>query len=168
LPDSILKPGTRAPDFTLLSTPDQKISLRNFRGNPVILVFYPADWSPVCTDQLSLYNLLLPEFKQYNSPEILAISVDGIWSHLAFAKDRKLSFPLLSDFEPKGDVSKRYGAFQHGVGEAARSLFVIDENGVIRWSYLSPVGVNPGADGILGALEEMYPDKAKLGVASNN
>ena len=163
LPASILKQGTKAPDFTLLSTPDQKISLRNFRGSPVVLVFYPADWSPVCTDQLSLYNQLLPEFKRYNSPEILAISVDGIWSHLAFAKDRKLAFPLLSDFEPKGEVSRRYGAFQHSNGEAARALFVLDEAGVIRWSYLSPVGVNPGADGILRALEEMYPDKGRLG-----
>jgi peroxiredoxin len=162
-PLSILKEGTKAPDFTLLSTPDQKISLRNFRGSPVVLVFYPADWSPVCTDQLSLYNQLLPEFKRYNSPEILAISVDGIWSHLAFAKDRKLAFPLLSDFEPKGEVSRRYGVFQHSNGEAARALFVINEAGVIRWSYLSPVGVNPGADGILRALEEMYPDKGRLG-----
>jgi peroxiredoxin len=162
-PSSILKQGAKAPDFALFSTPDQKISLRNFRGNPVILVFYPADWSPVCTDQLSLYNQLLPDFKRYNSPEILAISVDGIWSHLAFAKDRNLKFPLLSDFEPKGAVSRRYGAFQHSNGEAARALFVVDENGVIRWSYLSPVGVNPGADGILNALEQMYPDKGKLG-----
>ena len=117
----------------------------------------------MCTDQLSLYNQLLPDFKRYNSPEILGISVDGIWSHLAFAKDRNLKFPLLSDFEPKGDVARRYGAFQHSNGEAARALFVIDENGVIRWSFLSPVGVNPGADGLLNALEQMYPNKGKLG-----
>jgi peroxiredoxin len=163
LPITILKQGTKAPDFTLLSTPDQKVSLRNFRGRPVILVFYPADWSPVCTDQLSLYNQVLPEFKRYNNPEIVAISVDGIWTHLAFAKDRNLRFPLLSDFEPKGEVSRRYGAYQHSTGESSRALFVVDEAGVIRWSYLSPVGVNPGADGILTALEEMYPDKGKIG-----
>src|ERR1700722_13918505 len=90
---SILKPGIKAPNFTLHSTPDQTVSLRDFRGRPVILVFYPADWSPVCTDQLSLYSQVLNEFHQYNNPEHIAISVDGIWSHLAFAKDRKIRFP---------------------------------------------------------------------------
>lgn len=162
-PGSILKAGSRAPDFSLYSTPDQKVSLSDFKGRPVILAFYPADWSPVCTDQLSLYNQLLPELEHYNKPEILGISVDGIWSHIAFAKDRNLRFPILSDFEPKGQVSRAYGAFQHTVGESSRSLFVIDERGTIRWSYQSPVGVNPGADGIINALEQMYPDKKKLG-----
>lgn len=160
---SILRPGTKAPDFSLNSTPDQKVSLSDFRGRPVVIAFYPADWSPVCTDQLSLYNQLLPEFERYNKPEIVAISVDGIWSHIAFAKDRNLRFPILSDFEPKGVVSRQYGAYQDNVGESSRALFVVDEKGVIRWSYLSPVGVNPGADGIINALEEMYPDKKKLG-----
>jgi peroxiredoxin len=162
-PSSVLRPGSRAPDFSLYSTPDQKVSLSDFKGRPVVLAFYPADWSPVCTDQLSLYNQLLPEFEHYNKPEILGISVDGIWSHIAFAKDRNLRFPILSDFEPKGNVSRQYGAFQDKVGESSRALFVIDEHGVIRWSYLSPVGVNPGADGIINALEEMYPDKKKVG-----
>jgi peroxiredoxin len=162
-PHSMLKPGSRAPDFSLYSTPDQKVSLGDFKGRPVVLAFYPADWSPVCTDQLSLYNQLLSEFEHYNKPEILGISVDGIWSHIAFAKDRNLRFPILSDFEPKGNVSRQYGAYQDKVGESSRALFVIDEHGVIRWSYLSPVGVNPGADGILKALEEIYPDKKKVG-----
>lgn len=156
---SILKKGAKAPDFKLNSTPDQKVALRNFRGKPVILVFYPADFSPVCTDQLSLYNQLLPEFQRFNEPEIIAISVDGIWSHLAFVKDRNLKFPVLSDFEPKGEVARSYGAYQNSVGEAARALFVIDEKGRIHWSYLSPEGVNPGADGIFKALEELYPEK---------
>ena len=97
---SILKAGTKAPDFTLHSTPDQKISLSNFKGRPVILVFYPADWSPVCSDQLSLYNELIPEFHKYNA-ELLAISVDGPWCHLAFDRDRKFQFPLLSTLNRK-------------------------------------------------------------------
>src|SRR5258706_4799514 len=92
-----LKAGTPAPDFSLPSTPDQKVSLSEFRGRPVVLVFYPADWSPVCSDQLALYNELLPEFAPYDA-EILGISVDGIWCHLAFEKDRKLQIPLLADF----------------------------------------------------------------------
>lgn len=96
----------------------------------------------------------MPEFKKYNA-EILGISVDGIWSHLAFAKDRKLTFPLLADFEPKGRVSREYGVYEERTGESARALFVIDNRGVISWSHLSPDGVNPGAEGILSALENL-------------
>src|SRR5689334_22247847 len=151
-PLTALPAGTPAPDFTLHSTPDQTVSLVDFRGRPVILAFYPADWSPVCGDQMSLYQELLPEFQRYGA-ELLGISVDGVWSHLAFARDRHIHFPLLSDFEPKGAVSRRYGVYQEDVGESGRALFVIDKDGVIRWSFVSPTGVNPGADGILAALD---------------
>jgi peroxiredoxin len=153
-----LKPGTRAPEFTLLTTPDQTVSLSDFLGRPVVLVFYPADWSPVCGDELALYNELSSEFKKHKA-EVLGISVDGIWCHLAFEKDRKLRFPLLSDFEPKGDVARRYGVYRGSSGVAERALFVIDGEGTIRWSYVSPIGINPGADGILTALEEMSAQK---------
>ena len=149
----MLQAGTPAPDFTLHVTPDQTLSLSELRGRPVILAFYPADWSPVCGDQMSLYNEVLPEFRRYHA-ELLGISVDGAWCHAAFAKDRKLHFPLLSDFEPKGDVAKQYGVYRKD-GVSERALFVIDENGVIVWSYRSPMAVNPGADGILEALEEL-------------
>src|SRR5213080_4260929 len=155
---SILVAGKKAPNFSLNSTPDQKVSLKDFRGQPVILAFYPADWSPVCTDQLSLYAMVMPEFKKFNA-ELLAISVDNIWSHLAFAKDRKLNFPVLADFEPKGDISRKYGAFKEKIGESARALFVIDEQGIVRWSHLSPDGVNPGAEGILSALDQLNKPK---------
>jgi peroxiredoxin len=150
----ILSPGTPAPDFTLNVTPDQKLSLSELRGRPVILCFYPADWSPVCGDQVSLYNEILPEFTKFKA-EILGISVDGVWCHEAFAKDHHLHFPLLADFEPKGDVARKYGAYREHDGTCERALFVIDKNGVIAWSYLSPVAVNPGADGILEALEDL-------------
>ncbi|HEV8050462.1 MAG TPA: redoxin domain-containing protein [Thermoplasmata archaeon] len=151
---SVLPAGSKAPDFTLKSTPDQTVSLHEFRGQPVVLAFYPADWSPVCSDQMGLYAQVMPEFKKFDA-EILGVSVDGVWSHIAFAKDRKLNFPLLADFEPKGAVARSYGAFEPAIGEAARALFVIDGRGVIRWSHLSPDGVNPGADGILAALEKL-------------
>jgi peroxiredoxin len=153
-----LPAGTPAPDFSLHSTPDQSVALRELRGRPVVLAFYPADWSPVCTDQMSLYNELLPEFHKHDA-QLLGVSVDGVWSHAAFAKDRNLHFPLLADFEPKGAVSRLYGSFEAKQGESARSLFVIDRKGVIRWSYLSPEGVNPGADGILAALEGLKTAK---------
>jgi len=151
---SILQAGRPAPDFVLPSDSDQRVALSDFRGRPVILAFYPADWSPVCTDQLALYQEILPEFERFDA-ELLGISVDGVWSHLAFAKDRKLHFPLLADFEPKGAVAKSYGVYQFHEGTSERALFVIDRDGVISWSYLSPSGVNPGADGILRALEAL-------------
>jgi peroxiredoxin len=147
-----LPAGALAPNFTLKSTPDQTVSLSESRGRPVLPVFSPADWSPVCTDQLSPYNEIRPEFQKHNS-EIVAIPVDGVWSHAAFARDRNLHFPLLADFEPKGDVSRRHGVYLDLEGESARALDVIDPKGRVRWSYVSPTGVNPGADGILSALE---------------
>ena len=152
--DMILAAGTPAPDFTLHVTPDQKLSLKELRGRPVILAFYPADWSPVCGDQMALYNEILSEFHKFNA-EILGISVDGTWCHEAFSKDRHLHFPLLADFEPKGAVAKTYGAYRFEDGTCERALFVIDKSGVIAWSYCSPVAVNPGADGILDALEKL-------------
>jgi peroxiredoxin len=150
----ILQSGIQAPDFCLHVTPDQKLSLSELRGTPVILAFYPADWSPVCCDQMALYNEILSEFHRH-SAQLLGVSVDGAWCHEAFAKDRHLHFPLLSDFEPKGEVAKQYGAYRVADGCCERALFVIDKSGVIFWSYCSPVAVNPGADGILQALEEM-------------
>jgi peroxiredoxin len=165
-PSSSLKAGTQAPDFSLRSTPDQTVSLSEFRGQPVILAFYPADWSPVCGDQVSLYNEVLPEFQRYGA-ELLGISVDGAWCHLAFAKDRKLQFPLLSDFEPKGGVARRYGVYRHQDGVSERALFVLDENGVIAWSYVSPIGVNPGADGILRALESLDSRRQQQAVSQS-
>jgi peroxiredoxin len=138
----------------LNSTPDQKVRLSDFRGNPVILAFYPADWSPVCGDQMSLYNEILPEFRRHGA-QLLGISVDGVWCHRAFTDSRKLHFPLLADFEPKGDVARAFGVYRAGEGISERALFVLDGDGVVRWSYVSPVGINPGADGILEALEEL-------------
>lgn len=151
---SVLAPGSIAPDFSLHSTPDQLVSLSDFRGQPVVLAFYPADWSPVCGDQMALYNEILPEFTRYGA-ELLGVSVDGVWCHLAFAHDRKLRFPLLADFEPKGAVARQYGAYRDADGTSERALFVIDGEGIVSWSYLSPVGVNPGADGILRALDRL-------------
>src|SRR5271169_1817914 len=157
MPD-VLPPGTQAPDFTLPVTPDQKLSLQELRGHPVILAFYPADWSPVCGDQMALYNEVLSEFHRFKAA-IVGISVDGSWCHAAFAADRKLHFPLLSDFEPKGAVARSFGVYRAHEGVTERALFVIDPKGTISWSYLSPVGVNPGADGILDALEALAAKK---------
>jgi peroxiredoxin len=146
--------GINAPDFELYATPDQKLKLSDLKGKKVILAFYPADWSPVCDDQMTLYNETGKYFARHNA-QVIGISVDSKWSHLAFADHNKFHFPLLSDFEPKGRVARLFGAYDEQAGECRRALYVIDETGIIRWNYLSPVGINPGADGILAALEEL-------------
>lgn len=147
----VLAPGTRAPNFVLNKSPDTPLALSELRGRPVILAFYPADWSPVCGDELALFNECLPEFQRYDA-QLVGISVDGVWCHQAYAQARNLDFPLLADFEPKGEVSRQYDAYRTTDGCSERALFVLDGDGVIRWSYLSPLTQNPGADGILAAL----------------
>jgi peroxiredoxin len=154
-----------APDFELYATPDQKFALHELKGKNVILAFYPADWSPVCGDQMALYNETLSFFKKYNAV-LLGISVDSKWCHMAYAGQRKFAFPLLADFEPKGAIAKKYGVYDEKEGQCERALFVIDADGIIQWSYLSPVAMNPGADGIIEALEEITdnnktPDNAR-------
>ena len=154
----VLSKGNVAPAFELYVLPERKLSLADLRGRRVILAFYPADWSPVCGDQMALYNETLTLFRKFNA-DIFGISVDNKWSHMAYRQDRHLQFPLLCDFEPKGAVSRLYGAYNEINGECKRALFVIDEDGIIQWSYLSPDNVNPGADGILHALEKLGPFK---------
>ena len=151
--------GSQAPDFHLKDTPDQRVSLSDFAGRPVVLAFYPADFSPVCSNEMSLFNELIDEFGRYDA-QMLGISVDNVWCHLAFAKDRNIQFPLLSDFHPKGEVSMAYNAYREEEGESARALYVIDGDGKIAWSHISPIGVNPGADGVLDALERLQPKKS--------
>ncbi|MGB7158540.1 MAG: redoxin domain-containing protein [Tepidisphaeraceae bacterium] len=154
----ILQPGVVAPQFELEGSPGERVNLRGLRGKPVVLAFYPADWSPVCGDQMALYNEILPDFQQLGAT-LFGVSVDSAWCHAAFARDRKLRFPLLADFEPKGSVARAYGAYRDEDGTSERALFVIDGAGLIRWSYCSPIDVNPGADGILAALEEIAAEK---------
>ncbi|HEY0177203.1 MAG TPA: redoxin domain-containing protein [Pedobacter sp.] len=157
----ILKAGTTAPDFNLCgmagsSAGDagEMVSLSSLRGKNVILAFYPADWSAVCGDQLSLYNELLPAFEKSDAV-LIGISVDSAFSHKAFRENRNYKMTLLADFEPKGEVAKQYGVYRETDGFTERALFVIDKEGIIRWSYLSPIGVNPGANHIIEALKEI-------------
>jgi peroxiredoxin len=151
---ALLQTGAAAPDFALADGNGATITLANLRGKSAVLAFYPADWSPVCGDQMALYNEVLPVFREYGA-ELFGVSVDSRWCHAAFAENRRLRFPLLADFEPKGAMARRYGAYREQDGTSERALFVIDSSGIVRWSYLSPIEVNPGADGILEALEQM-------------
>ena len=156
----MLSIGTKAPDFELYSTPDQKLKLSELLGKRVIIAFYPADWSEVCSDQMALYNQTLKFFTKYNA-QLIGISVDSKWCHMAFSQNNKFHFPLLADFEPKGKTAKLYDVYDEVEGESKRAIFVLDEQGIIRWNYLSPVGVNPGADGILDALQNLDNPKTE-------
>ena len=157
----ILPAGAPAPDFALERAPGEVLRLRDLRGGPVVLAFYPADWSPVCGDQVTLYNECLDIFEEYGA-RVLGVSVDSPWCHAAYADSRKLRFPLLADFEPKGGVARRYGVYDAAAGTTARALFVIDAAGVVRWSHLAPPDVNPGADGILAALESLAAERPAI------
>jgi peroxiredoxin len=148
-----LAAGAVAPDFGLLATPDQKVALSEFKG-PVVLIFYPADWSPVCSDELSVFSAASRLFHARNA-QLLGISVDGPWCHEAFKEQRNIAFPLLADHNPKGAVAKAYGVYRDDDDTSERALFVIDGDGKVVWSEVSPVGVNPGADGALRAVEAL-------------
>jgi len=149
---TILATGETAPDFRLPSTQTDNIRLSELHGQPIILAFYPGDFTPICTSQMSLYNEVLDMFEEHQA-KLFGISVDDIDKHQDFAKARKLNFPLLADSEQKGDVASKYGVYDQKRKVCKRALFVIDKKGVIQWSYVAPPLINPGADGILNALE---------------
>jgi peroxiredoxin len=151
-----IKPGTPAPELNAPATPDGgKVLLSDYRGFPLVLVFYPADFTPVCTSELGLFNELLPELNSLGGARVLGISCDSRWTHVAFARELHLQIPLVSDFHPKGEVSRRYNVYREEDGFSERALFVIDPKGIIYWSHVSPLEINPGVDGVLEALERM-------------
>jgi peroxiredoxin len=165
--NELLPTGVKAPDFRLPSSAPvaageggETISLHDYAGKNVILVFYPADWSAVCGDELAVYNEILPMFQKLNA-EMLGISVDSVFCHQAFKENRGFKMSLLADFEPKGKVAKQYGVYRGNDGFSERALFVIDSGGVIRYSYVSPIGVNPGANEILKTLREIENKQGK-------
>lgn len=150
-----LPAGNRAPDFRLQDASGNRVSLSDFRGHTVVLAFYPLDWSPACSDQLALYQSELAEFVKYDA-QILAISVDSIYSHGAWAAVRGLNFPLLADFNPKGEVARQYQVYRNTDGFSERALFIIDRDGMIRYSYVSPeLHKIPSIYDLYGQLSEM-------------
>jgi peroxiredoxin/protein-disulfide isomerase len=151
---NLLAIGSQAPDFSLRDPMGQITRLSDYRGKSVVLVFYPADWSPVCGDQLGLYNQAFNKIEALDA-KLIGIAVDSHWCHAAYISARKLQFPLLADFEPKGEVSKQYKAYDENAGTSARAIYVIDGEGAIQWEYLSPLDVNPGMNGFLKALRTL-------------
>jgi peroxiredoxin len=155
-----LPPGTPAPDFNLPRSRHASVSLRDFRGRRVVLVFYPADWEPVSREQLAFYQEYAPTLKNLCA-DLLGISTDGIFSHAAFGQESGIRFPLLADSHPKGAVARSYGVYLEREESGSRALFVLDERGTIHWSQAYPTPVNPGVDGILCALEAMDSAESK-------
>lgn len=153
--------GEKAPDFTLRlgngnlgEGAENFFTLSELKGQNVILAFYPADFSTICSSQIALYNELVPVFKSYNAV-CIGISVDGTFCHQAFKHYNNISLSLLSDFEPKGKLSKQYGAYNEKTGMCERAIYVIDKEGIVQYSYLSPAEVNPGAKDILDTLKKI-------------
>ena len=155
-PTKPLTPGTRAPAFTLASSPYEFVSLKDFLGRAVLLSFYAEDWDPVCTDQVTLLRDFLDQIHQQAA--VVAISVDGVWCHRAFARAHGIAFPLLSDSEPRGAVARAYGVFNESKDLARRSVFAIDRHGVIAASHVYPAGLNLGALEFLATLEGLRVD----------
>ena len=144
--------GAPAPDFTLRDQDGEKVSLADFRGRKVLLVFYPGDFSPVCGDQFSIYQEVKPEIAA-KGVELIGISVDSFFAHKAFQEKLGFDTTLLSDFEPKGEVARAYGSYLDGLGFANRTLVLVDEEGTVAWTYESPnPGEFPGANVIFDAL----------------
>ena len=149
----MIEPGSAAPAFSLPDQNGNRVSLSDFSGETVVLVFYPADFSPVCTDQLSVYQEVLPQLEEQGA-RLVGISVDGAFCHRAFQQHQGLSIPLLADFHPKGEVAKAYGVWSEDHGLSGRALVMVGPDGVVRWSYLSPPLEIPGANLIFDALEQ--------------
>jgi peroxiredoxin len=152
----VIEPGAQAPDFTLPDQDGNKVSLADFRGQTLVLVFYPADFSPVCTDQLSVYQEVLGQFEERGA-KLLGISVDGAFCHRAFRTHMSLDFPLLADFHPKGEVAKAYGVWSDEHGVSGRALVMVGPSGIVEWSYMSPPLEVPGANLIFDALDQRSP-----------
>jgi peroxiredoxin len=145
--------GEKAPDFSLPNHKGEQVSLSDFRGRQVMLAFYPSDFSPVCSDQLSIYQEVKPSLDEAGL-EVVGISIDHSWAHRAFRKQLNLDFTLLADFHPKGEVAERYGAYLSDYGTSNRSLVLIDPDGVVSWVYETPTPLEiPGANLLFDALE---------------
>ena len=152
----MIEAGTKAPDFTLPDQDGNKVSLADFGGQSVVLVFYPADFSPVCSDQLSVYQEVLGELEERGA-KIVGISVDGAFCHRAFRSHLNLDFSLLADFHPKGEVARAYGVWSEEYGVSSRALVMVGPEGTVEWSYMSPPLEVPGANLIFDALDQRTP-----------
>ena len=155
LPRGPLCAGFRAPDFRLRCSQYREAALEDYRGHPLVVVFYVADWHPVCSAQLATYRDLDPQLKRMGA-QLVAISADTVWSHAAFSNAHQLPFPLLADDRPRGNIARAYGVYDARRQATRRSLFVVDATSTITWSAVFPDAVDPGSDGIQTAVEDLH------------
>ncbi len=150
-----LESGSRAPDFELKAAQGDNVRLSDLlgEGKYVILAFYPAAWSPTCGDEMTLFQEFLDEFERLNA-KLVGISVDNVWAVQAWAENKGITFPLLCDFHPKGTVAELYGVMRDD-GVSERALFIVDPEGIIQYSYVSPIAENPGVDRLLDVLDKL-------------
>jgi peroxiredoxin len=149
----VIEPGTHAPGFSLPDHEGNPVTLGSFAGRRLVLAFYPLDFSVVCTDQLSIYQEVLGEIESRDAT-LVGISVDSSPCHAAFREKLGLTFPLLADFHPKGDVCAAYGAYLEDWGHSNRSLVLVDGDGTVAWSFATPSPLEiPGANLIFDALD---------------
>jgi peroxiredoxin len=149
----MIEPGSRAPDFTLPDQDGNDVSLSDLEGKTTVLVFYPMDFSPVCTDQLNVYQEVLPQLRE-RGVELYGVSVDSSFAHKAFQDHLGVEIPLLADFHPKGEVARAYGVFIDERGHNQRALVMIGPDGTVTWSHQAPTPLEiPGANLIFDALE---------------
>jgi peroxiredoxin len=153
IPDGPLLAGTSAPDFSLPISPNERASLSGLKG-PVGLIFYPNDGGPVCGDELSMFEAANGLFAERGA-QLIGIAVDSFWSHVAFRVERKFNFPLLADFNPKGEVARSYGVYREADRITGRALFVLDAQHNVACNFISPIAVSPGVDGALKAVEAL-------------
>lgn len=150
----MIEPGTRAPDFSLPDQDGRAVTLADLAGQTSVLAFYPMDFSPACTDQLNVYQEVLPQLEERGA-RLLGVSVDSSFAHKAFRERLGISIPLLADFHPKGEVAKAYGVYIDERGHSQRALVMIGPDLIVRWAYQAPTPLEiPGANLIFDALEQ--------------
>ena len=154
---AIIAPGTPAPEFRLIDEQGERFTKENLLGQTSVLVFYPSAFSPVCTDQFQVYEEVLDEFEAKGA-KLYGVSVDQIWSQKAWKDKLMITIPQLSDFEPKGEVSRAFGAYFAKSGVSNRALVIVDPDGVVQWSWEGEhPGINPGANLIFDGLAAGAP-----------
>jgi len=147
--------GAAAPDFTLKDQSQKEVKLSDFKGKKnVVLVFYPLDWSPTCTNEHACFVNDMKKFEQLDA-QVMGISVDSAWSHKAYAEKMGIQYPLLADFQPRGAVGDKFGVFLAEKGITGRAIVIVDRTGNIAWFKNYDIPVVPDLKEVADALAKV-------------
>jgi peroxiredoxin len=149
-----LQVGSAAPDFALKDQSQKEVKLADFRGKRVVMVFYPLDWSPTCTNE---HVCLVNDYKRFEKldAQVLGLSVDSAWSHKAFAEKMGIQYPLLADFNPRGAVADKFGIYMSDKGITGRAIAIIDRAGKIGWFKQYDIPTVPDINEVAEALAKV-------------